>query len=367
MTSVRVLIASDGKRGHENQSRVLARMLGDTEPLIMRLRNPEGGLAEKMLRARFALLGPKSLSQTEAAALVKQHLKPESPDDFRNFAIEVGKHRDAYRVFAVSTGTPPATMNLLLARLLGAEPLCVMTPSLLPRKLFGLMVVPEHDVKTSAGKNVIAHPLALSYFDEQQAEHIASIVLKEAGVDRHARLLAFAVGNISAWPDPIEEVFTAITEIALEHSYRLLLTTSRRTHPIHLEVLKEFVFDKNPGLVVHVVDAATNSLNPLPGYCVLAERVVITGDSYSMVCETIQAGHQPIVDLRQASRKLLRSLRLLAERGCIQPLDASNFRGNLGLLEGYEANWSGTAGRIFQPNQFYDELRFQVRSHLQLD
>jgi mitochondrial fission protein ELM1 len=365
--TVRVVIASDGKRGHENQSRVLARMLGDTEPLIMHLRNPEGGLAERLLRARFALLGPPSLSQRETAALVRTHLKPESPDEFRDFATDIGKHRANYRVFTVSTGTPPATMNLLLARLLDAEPLCVMTPSMLPRKLFRLQIVPQHDVGGKAPENVVTHPLALSYFDQQRAEHIASIVLKESKLGSGTNFLAFAIGNISAWPDPIEEVFTAVREIALKHSYKLLLTTSRRTSPLHMNLLKEFVTDKNPGLVAHLVDAAVNPLNPLPGYYELAERVLVTGDSFSMVCESIQAGHQPVVDVRQSSAKLRRSLKLLAAGGLIQSLDTSKFAGNVGLLTGYPARWAGTPGRIFEPNQFYNQLRNEIRARLGLD
>src|SRR5438552_413274 len=109
---VRVVIATDGKPGHQNQSRVLARMLGDTEPLLLRLRQPEGSFVERYLRTRFFLFGTNWLSQRTAARLVPKLLRPEDPAAFRRFAHEVGKHRADYRVFTVSSGTPAGTLNL---------------------------------------------------------------------------------------------------------------------------------------------------------------------------------------------------------------------------------------------------------------
>src|SRR5688572_2210523 len=147
---VKVVISSDGKRGHENQSRVLARMLGDTEPLVMRLRNPEGGWGETLLRAAFAVRGRWRMPKRSAGERVRELMRPESPAAFRDFSTDIGKHRDAYHIFTVSTGTPPATGNLLLSCLLDAEALCVMTPSLLPRRLFKLQIVPAHDAKDSS-------------------------------------------------------------------------------------------------------------------------------------------------------------------------------------------------------------------------
>jgi mitochondrial fission protein ELM1 len=372
--TIRVVIASDGKRGHENQSRVLARMLGDTEPLLMRLRNPEGGVAEKLLRARFALLGPKSLSQQSAAALVRTHLMPESPEEFRDFATDVGKHRGEYRVFTVSTGTPPATMNLLLARLLGAEPLCVMTPSMLPNKLFKLLVVPEHDVKGKASENLISTPLALGFFNESLAAFQAQQIGKESKLDPRQRLLAVALGNTHGTNDDNWNELAALRDVALHHGYRLLITTSRRSPKAYMELLPEVITQDHPQLVAHLVDAASNPMNPLPGYSELAERMVVTNDSFSMICEAIHAGHQPaVMHLSESDEtKIGSSLRRLKEQGLlvgfhsgVQPMKA--FGVKIGLESTKDEVWAGTPGRIFQPNQFYNELRTEVRSRLQLE
>ncbi|MDQ3022966.1 MAG: mitochondrial fission ELM1 family protein [bacterium] len=364
---VRVVIASDGKRGHENQSRVLARMLGDTEPLVMHLRNPEGGWGETLLRAAFALRGKWRMPKRSAGERVRELMRPESPAAFRDFSAEIGRNRDAYRIFTVSTGTPPATGNLLLSCLLDAEALCVMTPSMLPKRLFKLMIVPQHDARYKVPENVIVHPLALSYHDHARANQVAREVKDQANFNCETKYLVLAIGNISDFPNPSEFVLTAVREIAREYGYKLLLTTSRRTHAVHLEAIKE-VLISSEGLVAHFVDAAKDSMNPLPGYFEFAERVIITSDSYSMVGEAIQAGHQPIVCMYDRERtKLRKALAALKQQSLIKMLDTTNFDGNVGLLNGYRADWAGTPGRIFEPNRFYNELRAEVRSRLGLD
>ncbi len=75
---VRVVIASDAKRGHENQSRVVARMLGDREPLVLHLR-PR--IEELPLRLRLALFGPRRAQQPCARrSLCGACLQPEHPE-----------------------------------------------------------------------------------------------------------------------------------------------------------------------------------------------------------------------------------------------------------------------------------------------
>jgi mitochondrial fission protein ELM1 len=355
--SVRVVIASDSKRGHENQSRVLARMLGDTEPLIMRLRNPEGGIAERILRARFALPGPQSLSQSEAAALVRLHLKPESPDEFRNFAAEVGKHRAGYRVFTVSTGTPPGTMNLLLARLLGAEPLCVMTPSMLPRKLFRLMVVPEHDLKAGyVPVNVLTTPLALSYYDQSAADLQANQLIQDAGLTRSKAYWAIAIGGPSKSVKWNEEEFKQellrIVSDATRKGSRLLITTSRRT----TRATSEFAQSAAAGHTDYFLDASTDSRNPLPGFYELSDTVAVTDDSYSMICEAIQAGFAPkLMEVGSQNLKLNKAISKLVESGLAEPSPEYNYMAEIRRRSRQT------------PNAEYNQLRGEVRKRFQLD
>jgi mitochondrial fission protein ELM1 len=354
---VRVVIATDGKRGHENQSRVLARMLGDSEPLIMRLRNPEGGWGETLLRAAFALRGEWRMPVRSAGERVRELLRPKDTAEFRDFSQAVGKQRADYRIFTVSTGTPPATGSLLLSKLFAAEPLCVMTPSLLPRRLFTLQIVPTHD---TAGKtlpaNVLPHPLALSYFDQSAAEFQAVQLRSQLGLKKGEKLWGLAIGGPSKsviWTQPVfESQLRKFVAQASAAGARLLVTTSRRTPP----EATEFARRECAPHCAFFLDASVDRSNPLPAFYELCEAMAVTADSFSMVCEAVQAGFKPyLIQPQRIGDKLFRGLSGLVDLQLIE-LDS---RANEGLR-------AVQAGRG-EPNRFYNDLRAEVRSRLGLD
>ena len=47
--------------------------------------------------------------------------------------------------------------------------------------------------------------------------------------------------------------------------------------------------------VGYFLDANIDPLNPLPAFYELAERMFVTGDSFSMVSEAVQSGHMAVV------------------------------------------------------------------------
>lgn len=354
--TVKVVIATDRKRGHENQSRVLARMLGDSEPLIMRLRNPEGGWGETLLRAAFAVRGNWRMPVRSAGERVRELLRPADTSAFREFSRAVGKQRDEYRIFTVSTGTPPATGNLLLAKLFAAEALCVMTPSLLPRKLFKLQIVPQHDVRGKSAPNVIAHPLALSYFDQTAAEFQAVQLRSALGLTKRERLWGLAIGGPSKSVVWTQQVFEAQLRLfvirATQAGVRLLITTSRRTPP----EATEFAQRECAAVCAYFLDASTDTTNPLPAFYELCEAMAVTADSFSMVCEAVQAGFKPyLLQPARIGPKLARGIDCLQELGLTE-IDSLS-------IEGARTVHVGRG----EPNVYYNKLRAEVRSRLALN
>jgi mitochondrial fission protein ELM1 len=327
---VRVVIASDGKRGHLNQSLVIARMLGDEQPLVMQLRNPAGGLAERLLRARFALPGCGAIRRGAAARIVRRMLKPESPDSFRQFAHDVhdsgrGKagadNRGGLRIFTVSTGTPPATLNLVLARLLDAEAVVNMTPSLLPRRLFTLQIIPRHDLHgRPPPAGAVVSPLSLGYYDATQAAHMASDIRSRSGLGLDARCFGLAIGGPSRsapWNrETVVAAVTAMLKACKREGLSVLATTSRRTPAWFTEWLK------NEGRALadipFLLDAAADQLNPLPGMYDMCAGIAISADSFSMASEAIHAGHTPLL-LRASPAPMRPKL----ERGLAGIVDAT--------------------------------------------
>jgi mitochondrial fission protein ELM1 len=356
MSSVRVVICTDGKRGHENQSRVLARMLGDTEPLVMRLRNPEGGWGETLLRAAFTLRGNWRMPVRSAGERVRELMRPRDTAEFREFSQQVGRHRADFRIFTVSTGTPPATGSLLLSKLFAAEPLCVMTPSLLPRRLFALQIVPPHDVKGEVLPNVLQHPLALSYFDQPAAEFQAVQLRSELGMKKSERLWGVAIGGPSksvVWSQSVfEDQLRRLVTRASAAGVKLLITTSRRTP----EEATEFARQATADSCAYFLDAQRDKSNPLPAFYELCEAMAVTADSFSMVCEAIQAGFCPyLLQPKEIKTKLARGLHALQQLGLLELDSRTN-----------ESEREMTMCRA-EPNRFYNELRAEVRDRLNLD
>lgn len=296
----RVVVISDGKRGHENQSRVIARMLGDENPLVMLLRPSvkDGGWQELLLRLKLRMGGRKRFSMAQAASLVKTYLQPEDNQAFRDFSVMLRPGSDRPQMFTVSSGTPPATFNLIMAAMLGCKAIVNMRPSLLPLGHFDLAILPAHDLRNQAAPpNVIITQLALGHFNETAAKHLASQLCRDHGLDPAGKFFGVAIGGPSKacrWDgDRILDELAALRGLAKGEGAKLLVTTSRRTPEWCMAWMTEHYKGREP--LGYFLDANTDPLNPLPAFYELAERMFVSGDSFSMVSEAVQAGHQPLV------------------------------------------------------------------------
>jgi mitochondrial fission protein ELM1 len=357
----RVVIAADGRRGHQSQSQVLARMLGDDNPVVMRIRAADEAtsLPELLLRLRFAA-GYKP-GRSAAGELVKRLLRPEDGGDFRDLAHDVKGEGDRLRILTVSAGTSAATMNLLLQALLGSDAVCAMTPSLLPRSRFAVNVVPAHDVHAGfkPPPNVIVSPLALSYHDVRAAERRAARLRAELQLPENARILALAIGGPSKsckWDE--EHIGPWLERVVMDYQqagWQILATTSRRT-PQETTLQLHNLMHTCPGFV-YLLDASVDSYNPLPAFYELASTVMVTGDSFNMISETIQAGHTPTLldtSARGSSGKLGRAITDLRRQGLLVSATADLDPRNAQQLE----------RRV--PNAEYEKLRAAVVGRLGL-
>jgi mitochondrial fission protein ELM1 len=92
----------------------------------------------------------------------------------------------------------------------------------------------------------------------------------------------------------------------------LLITPSRRTPEAVKAVLRDG-FGGDPG--VYLWDEASD--NPYRGILALSDRILVTGDSVSMVSEAVASGHPVAVFPLKAGRRHLRFIDNLAERGIV--------------------------------------------------
>jgi uncharacterized protein len=238
LTTIRIL--SDGKPGHENQSRGLAEAL----------RRRTGATVECL-----RLDASKSLWSRirEARGLAAGAAKPQ---------------------VIIAAGHATHVPLLVAARVFGARSVVIMKPSL-PLWLFDLCLVPRHDVKhdrTSDPRMVITQG-ALNRISEDGPVKTATGLILVGGPSKHHE-----------WAG--ERLLTAIEDVVCRRTeLQWTLTDSRRT-PIGF--IDEIQTLKLPGLTI--VPHAQTTAGWLPERLLAAQEAWVTEDSISMIYESITAG-----------------------------------------------------------------------------
>ncbi len=185
-----------------------------------------------------------------------------------------------------------------------------------------LAAVPEHD---GAGDHprIVRTVGALHPFDRARldaAAHDLPVVARALPrpyttvlVGGPAHRIRFGLAEIAALAARVSALIGATGGSAL-------VTTSRRTPEGGAEALRQ-------GLAVpHIVhDANAAADNPLPAFLGVADRVVVTADSLSMLSEAAATGRPVhIFPLDGTPAKMRRLRDRLAERGYIQPWGATS-------------------------------------------
>jgi hypothetical protein len=348
--AVEVIVVSDGKPGHFNQSNAIAEMLNpDFSTVNIDLGSARNRLREALMRLLLPIVGRRAVAKMFSGWL---------RSEWGAFKLETVNSRSV----VVSAGTAMATVNVAASALLNAQSIVAMVPSLICQRYFDLMIVPEHDRDKCRRNNCVVTPIAISRFDEQHAARIRDEIVTALPVEAAGQpKWVLAIGGPSkscSWDtDYTLALLSEVCEQARNRGVFLLLTTSRRTP----REVGDWIRGNVPKVSRYFVDAAHTKFNPLPGFYLLGERVFITEDSYSMVSEAVQAGVRPtVIRISPVDRqtKLRRSLALIEEQdllcGILEPGNSST------LL-------SGPSPRRVEPNEFYAELRQEVRRRLRMD
>jgi len=255
----KLLILSDGKPGHVNQSIAFAKHLGlDFE------------LCEVTFRHPFF----KALSYL----LDRCHLKA-------FWLFEQEPFLSPFRA-VVSAGSNTYYANRVLAKKLGIPSVAIM----LPRGYcldFDLIVAQNHD-KPPQRSNIIQVPINLSWLEPQglvkpeDDKRYISLVVGGDGTQGKldAVLLQRQVNNIfSLFPD-----------------HGIWLTTSRRTSAGIEAMLRKYSFDR-------AFFYSDEPINPIPDFLKHSEYVFITADSSSMISEAVSFGHSCVEILLLSDNK----------------------------------------------------------------
>jgi len=258
--SGRMLILSDGRAGHENQSVALAKHLGMEYDLCR-------------VKPRFGW--------SKAAALLLDRVGVKWAG---LFSIENPSQSSySYIVGAGSTTYYPVKV---LAKKLGAKSVAMMLPKGF-RYDFDVILAQGHDDPPKQ-PNIKTLPVNLSYvepqgiFQKAQKPVVGIVVGGENGVYRMSR------GRIEAFLDEIAARF--------KETHTIAVSTSPRT-PQEIEALvASYGFD-------YTLIYSERQENPIPDFLALAEVVFVTADSTSMISEAVSFGKSAVIVLPLEAQK----------------------------------------------------------------
>ncbi|MFH1539077.1 MAG: ELM1/GtrOC1 family putative glycosyltransferase [bacterium] len=279
----RILIVSDGKRGHLHQMEgVVHRMHGVVGKKVeIRMSKPYYYLLLLLAFAARRLSFSREYIWLWLSRVVRSSIG--SLDQFSPDLI-------------LSAGSLTHPVTYLMGKVWKSRTVICMRPSVLSPRDFDLVVAPRHDRDRCRGLNVIYTLGAASDISEGTifAEAVALYSRLKGRVTRPIGLL---MGGNSAARYLDEETAREILSEALlaceENDLTLLCCSSRRT-PAAVERMMEDELDGNERCGYMLI-ASRDPENPVPGIVGLCEVVVVTDDSVSMVSEIATGGKTAVV------------------------------------------------------------------------
>ena len=283
---MKAVILTDGKAGHENQSRAFARALGCEIDLVKVSFRFTGAKALSYLLDRFGV---------RTTSLLRFEKDPE------------GLKAD----IVIGTGSGTFYAVKALARRLGAKSAVVLYPRGYDLKSFDCILAPRFDNPADA-PNVVRIPANLvsgdaAFYDAGEA----------AFLERHTPSGRKACAVIVGGPNKCAGMSAAWMRGELERIFaetegcERWVTTSRRTPRDVEEVVESFPFD-------YSLIYSKDHFNPIPAFVKRAARLYVTAESTGMISEACTFGSSEVSvldNLKPGGSKFRRFVELLKADG----------------------------------------------------
>jgi mitochondrial fission protein ELM1 len=293
---MRILIVSDGKPGHFNQSLGVVAQLPEAEFDQFEVKF-KSKFRDNLIRLIFTLFGGLRLPKYLLRSLFRFALT----DSVCQKALEY--ENKGYEV-VISTGSSVAVINLILSRLNGAKSAVCTRPSPVGIRLFDLAILPKHQwskhnkhnpkdtkkvVRTLGVPNRISPESMAKLREDVQAEFKLSDKLR-LGV-----LVGGDEPHYSISLETAKRLVDSLLKVSDLMNAEIALTTSRRT-PTEVEKLIELTLSKQQRCALLAIAGGTIAVsNPVSVILAISDIVIVTEDSFSMVCEAASSGKKVII------------------------------------------------------------------------
>ena len=264
MDAKRILILTDGKAGHENQSKAFARALGGDFDLVeVHFKSK----FHKALSYLFDRLGLLSLS------VFHPNIRPSG-------------HSNVSYAAVIGTGSGTFYAAKAMARKLGVKCGVVLYPRGYRISTFDCVLAPSFD-RPAKAPNVIEIPANLVANDE-------AFYAKGVEAFRSRTEVVPEIAVIVGGPNKCSTLTADWMKERLDEIFRLpgakAVTTSRRTPPEVEATVDSYPWD-------YRLLYSKDHFNPIPAFVKLAKRLYVTAESTGMLSEACTFGEAEVVAL----------------------------------------------------------------------
>lgn len=286
---MKIVVLSDNKPGHYKQSLGIVQHLTDYSIEWQKIRFRHKW-RDNLLRIFICIFGGVSLPTPLIKSILKWSLH--SPD-FKSLLIKNNVD------IVLSTGSSLAAINLLLGKLYLAKTITCRRPSPIGIRKFDLAILPmfswHHGKKN---KNVcktigVPNPISPEVLNEKRYDYAKDLKLD------NRKCIGILIGgqdkseNITL--DDTIKLYETIETVVKQLNVLILLTTSRRTPPEVTDYLKLKLETKDWCPLFIDPNTPSNRPDHYETILALSDLLIVTGDSFSMVCEAASSGRHVLV------------------------------------------------------------------------
>ena len=286
---MKVVILSDKKPGHYKQSLGIVEKMPECQTAWLEIQFRRKW-RDNLLRVFMCMFGGVPLPISVLHTLLRWSLTPES----YNALLE---HQTADII--LSTGSSVAAVNLLLGRILRAMTVTCRRPSPVGTQYFDLAILPMISWHDASNKDNICrtigvpNPISPNLLDAKRKQLEGELNLSDCprigillgGTDRHETITI----DDAEWLSEICEV------TAEKMNAQVLVTTSRRTPPDVTEHLVSTLKHADWCPFFISPDTFSEFEDPYQAILALSDLLIVTADSFSMVCEAASSGRSVVV------------------------------------------------------------------------
>ena len=284
---MRAILLSDGKPGHYNQSLGVIERMPECEYhwIDVKFRSKQ---RDNLLRVLMRLFGGFRLPRWLIKACLHMALQRDILDEI--YAVEPD--------FILSTGSSVAAPNLLIGQLFDAKTVTCRRPSPVGIHHFDLAILPRMYWSRRNRANIcktlgVPNRVRPEKLETQRNELQTDLDLSDQ------RRIGVLIGGEDRYYTITETTALRLIEVlqqfATKWDSQLLLTTSRRT-PLPVENLISKCLSNTQYCPILVLAHGENSVtDPVGTIFALSDVIVVTEDSFSMVCEAASSGKRVII------------------------------------------------------------------------